>query len=257
MNILLVHGNGGANARFEPMLQLHRAAGSEHFVFHLPSLPGFEGRPLPAAADPWSPFIEALGTVVATDPDGDWVFYGHGIGGSFLLDWAARGWSLPGGGTVRPRGVIMHSIIGASLAERWFPKVMRLRLIRRLIHFLIPLPALRGLWEKRLFLDPDAVPGELRDRFFSDYRQCAAFPVLFDLITPEWYRGRLPLIDGADFHFLWGGRERVVAADYLRFWRRDFPDARFEVVPEWDHFPMLEQAESFYSKITEILPQYE
>jgi hypothetical protein len=48
-----------------------------------------------------------------------------------------------------------------------------------------------------------------------------------------------------------------VAADYLRLWKRDFPASNFEVVAAWDHFPMLEQADSFYHKLTEILARYE
>lgn len=256
-NLLLIHGNGGANARFQLFLEVARKEKPSKLRIHLPLLPGFEGRPFPKAEDQWAPLLQALGEVVQQAPEEKWVLYGHGVGGSMLLEWAKRGWSLPNGHRFQPHDVIMHSIIGASLQARWFPKVMALKPVRSLIHQLNPNQQLRPRWEKKLFLKPSHIPKRIRTQFFEDYRQCAAFPILFDLITPQWYDQVKDELSAQDYYFLWGGEERVVAAQYLEFWKRDFPKARFEIVPEWDHFPMLETPEAFYHKIIEILDIHE
>ena len=251
----MLHGNGGARARFQLFAERLREKDADLVDLHLPALPGFEGRPLDDVEAYWDQFLAPLIQTVEKDPSADWVLYGHGIGGSMLLEWAARGWTLSDGSSFQPRLVIMHSIIGASLQARWFPKVMRFKWMRHLIHQLIYAPSLRPRWERRLFLEPDKIPQALKDRFFEDYKYCAAFPVLFDLITPGWYAQVQAKLDQADFYFLWGGKERVVAADYLSYWRRDFPNSQFTTIPDWDHFPMLEQNEAFYKTImTLILP---
>ena len=170
-NLLLIHGNGGANARFQLVLE-HARSQAPDIRLHLPLLPGFEGRPLPDSSDTWALFMDALGQVVATAPEEEWILYGHGIGGSILLEWATRSWILPDGKTFQPKQVIMHSIIGASLQARWFPKLMKWYPLRRFIHWLIYQPVLRKRWEKRLFLNPEAIPQSLRTQFFEDYRFC-------------------------------------------------------------------------------------
>ncbi len=251
MEVLLLHGNGGAGTRFRPFMERVGNQPTPGLHFHVPELPGFEGRPLPQSGTPsWDPFILALIEHVAARPDVDWVFYGHGIGGSMLLEWASRKWE---GAPRPPRLVVLHSCIGASLEKRWFPKIMRWPLIRELMKRLITAPWLEPVWTRRLFLQPEAIPEELRRQFFEDYRRCEAFSVFFDLITPAWYQTVQKALKQSDFHFLWGGAERVVAAKYVDLWRRDFPNATFEIIPEWDHFPMLDHPDAFFKKIHELL----
>lgn len=254
-NILMVHGNGGAKTRF----QLFKEKVDKETVslgVYLPELPGFEGRPLPEASDYWTLFLRHLGQIVLSDQKKPWIVYGHGIGGSILLEWAARNWILPDRSFFRPEQVILHGIIGASLEQRLFPKVMKWPPIRHLLHRLIYTPWLQPFWERRLFIDPEAIPKALRDQFFLDYRNCRAFPVFFDLITPAWYRQVQSVTAWESFHFIWGSEERVVAAKFLDYWKKDYPNATFEVVEGWDHFPMLEQPEAFYKKIIDRLDQH-
>lgn len=219
----------------------------------IPQLPGFAGRPLPADAPYWDQFMLALGKTVAHAPEANWVLYGHGIGGSLLLEWAARNYALPDGTHLQPEQVILHAPIGASLEHRFFPKLMKPAFIRHFMHWLIYQPAMQSIWEQRLFLYPDQIPADLRRQFFADYRTCAAFPVFFDLITPTWYRQTQQQLQNGTFHFIWGERERVVASKYLAFWERDFPQATVEIIPEWDHFPMLEQLEEFTHKMVQLI----
>ena len=248
--VLLLHGNGGASARFGPLLD--RLADHADLRPVIPALSGFEGRPLPATGDHWSHFMQELGQAIDL-PQADWVLYGHGIGGSLLMEWAARGYPLPNGEHLRPRRVILHSVIGASLGQRWFPKLMKPLWVRETMQHLIATPALQALWEGRLFQHPQRIPADLRRQFFADYARCAAFPVFFDLITVDWYQALLPRIQQVPFYFLWGQRERVVQAKYLRLWRRDFPHATFEVLPGWDHFPMLDQPDEFADKLRALV----
>lgn len=248
-HLLMVHGNGGANLRFEPFLHIARERGFGDWRVHLPLLPGFEGRALPEGAPGWDPFIGALRKAIAGAEQEPWVVYGHGIGGSMLLEWAARGWE-PGW---EPQQVILHGCIGAGLERRLFPQLMRPPLIRNLIHRMVYEPVLQSLWEKRLFQQPEAIPVELRREFFNDYRRCAAFPVFFDLITPQWYRGVQQKLQAEPYHLIWGDKERVVAAHQVAWWQRDFPHAQVQIIPGWDHFPMLEQPESFYELLVDLL----
>ncbi len=257
--VLLLHGNGGGRTRFLPLLELYQQRQAP-FTLHLPALPGFDGRPWPSgAADAWEPMLKALQAVVAQQPGADWVLYGHGVGGSLLLEWASRGWALPGQLQWEPKKVVLHGIIGASLEHRLFPKMMKPRLARTIMQHLIAWPLLRPVWERRLFQSPSQIPEEVRRQFFRDYAQCAAFPIFFDLITPSWYRQVQQSLSKAYFHFIWGSHERVVAARYLKYWEEDFPNARFEVVAGWDHFPMLDEPQAFYDYLSEWItgPSYD
>ncbi|MCB0560272.1 MAG: alpha/beta hydrolase [Lewinellaceae bacterium] len=248
--LLLLHGNGGASARFQPFLQLLGERDAERLSALIPKLPGFEGRPLPEGAISWAPFIEALQrSVEAAGKDGEWVLYGHGIGGSLLLEWASRGWALADGGCLKPHKVILHGCIGASLEHRFFPKLMQPMAVRRLMQWLIAWPALQPIWERRLFLHPERIPSGLRQQFFRDYKTCAAFSLFFDLITPAWYQTVQEQLQAEKFCFIWGDKERVVASRFLKYWQQDFPHSTFDIVPGWDHFPMLDQPKAFYDKV--------
>jgi|AntRauTorckE5430_2_1112549.scaffolds.fasta_scaffold10218_2 pimeloyl-ACP methyl ester carboxylesterase len=249
----MLHGNGGGHTRFLPFLKLLQEKEPVPFRVHLPELPGFDGRPLPEGETGWAVFIRPLQDIVAPLAGEDWVVYGHGIGGSLLLEWAARGWALPGDLKWQPKQVVLHGLIGASLEQRFFPKLMRPMLIRKAMQSLIAWPPMRPVWEKRLFLRPQSIPEHVRRQFFRDYAHCAAFPVFFDLITPDWYRQVQEQLKMAAFNFLWGSKERVVASRYLELWQKDFPNATFEIVEGWDHFPMLEDAGAFYEKLTAII----
>lgn len=251
--LLMIHGNGGARSRFLPFLQeLYQQPVA--FTPVIPELPGFEGRVLPPANDYWDLFIRALQAAVEQHgASAPWVLYGHGIGGSMLLEWGRRGYGLPGDPGWQPQKVILHSCIGASLKKRLFPKLMKPMFIRRLLHRLIPWKPMQRIWERKLFQYPERIPQAVRDRFFADYQQCAAFPVFFDLIDPAWYTQAQQALKTYPFYFLWGDRERVVASRYLTLWQSDFPNSHFEVVPDWDHFPMLDDPGAFQQKIAQIV----
>lgn len=252
MHLLLLHGNGGSRTRFLPFLDQIKRLRPDWTVV-IPALSGFDGRPLPAAENYWDLFLSEIERDLAPYPTENWVLYGHGIGGSLLMEWAGRGYCLPGGREMVPTQVILNSVIGASLHKRFFPQLMKPSWIRRSMQRLIAAPWMQPVWERRLFQQPEQIDADLRRQFFADYAHCEAFSVFFDLITVEWYRQLRPRIADQPFYFLWGENERIVEAKYLSLWRSDFPQACIESVPGWDHFPMLDQPEEFTRKIVNLV----
>ena len=250
-NILLLHGNGGTSTRFIPFLNYLKQSNLP-LEAHIPKLPGFEGRPLPKSDNYWDLFLEAVEQTVSKK-EGEWIFYGHGIGGSVLLELAARDYTFPSGKQVKPTQVILHSCIGASLQHRFFPKLMKPLFVRRFIKRMVYTKALQSFWEKKLFLYPSDIDQAIKNQFFADYKNCQAFETFFDLITPAWYSSVQSKTKEQPFFFLWGDKERVVASKYLSYWQRDFTKASFETVKGWDHFPMLDTPKSFFDKITSVV----
>ena len=254
--LLLLHGNGGARARFQ-LLFNYQDYFSPGYEMVVPALPGFEGRPyIYDHEDQWRPFLKALGEVVkkkgASVP---WIVYGHGIGGSMLMEWASRNWEIEGVQGWRPKHVILHGCIGASLHKRWFPALMRPFWLRQWLQILVSNPKLQPVWERKLFLHPKAIPVSLKKQFFQDYRECAAFPYFFDMITISWYREVQSRIGDRPFYFLWGDQERVVASTHLPLWKAGFPNSTFDIHNGWDHFPMLEDASTFARKLRTIMEE--
>lgn len=125
---------------------------------------------------------------------------------------------------------------------------MRLPGARGAVQRLISTRPLRPIWRRTLF---DAnVPREFSARFLSDYRRCAAFGQMFDVITPTWFLGlqtvRVPTV------LLWGGRDRVLRAEHSVMVRPLLADARVEIVPQWNHFPMVEQPAQYAAHTARI-----
>lgn len=251
LRVLMLHGNGGSTTRFRPFLELVR--NRSEISFHIPSLSGFDGRPLPKSDQYWDLFLSECEKIVGEYPTDKWAVYGHGIGGSLLLELANRKFAFPGGTIIEPESIILHSCVGASLSQRWFPSLMKPKIMRSLIHRMIYSPLLRSMWERRLFLHPENIPDELKTQFFEDYRHCAAFPVWFDLITPAWYRSVVETASTYPLSFLWGAEERVIKAKYLPLWQQDFPNANIDLVEDWDHFPMLDSPQAFTRKLLSLL----
>ncbi|MCI4669361.1 MAG: alpha/beta hydrolase [Bacteroidia bacterium] len=248
--ILMLHGNGGGKTRFKPFLtHIHKREMS--LSVHVPELSGFDGRPLEKSNDYWGLFIKEMGSLI--DPTKDWVLYGHGIGGSMILEWAYRDFILPDGSHFKPKKIVLHAIIGASLHKRFFPQLMKPLWIRHTMKGMISNPILRPLWVRRLFRDPSRIPSKILHRFFDDYAQSEAFSVFFDMIDVPWYNKVREKLSEEEFFFIWGERERIIKSKYLDLWKQDFPNSDFVVVPEWDHFPMLDEVEDFTEKMLNFL----
>lgn len=234
LTLVAVHGNGGGGFRFQ-RVRPHIAG---DIRFEAVTLPGFGGRPADPTLRTLTDYAERLWSEVS-ELGGPMVMLGHGIGGSIALDMIQR----------HPvDGLIIHAPVGTRLDERLFPKLMKPEPIRRLVRWGIASRLTRPL-TSRVFFSGD-VPTEYRNEFLSEYARAEAFSQMFDLITPEWWE-TLRAVDLPSV-LLWGSEDRVLGADQVDDYRGLLPQAEIEVVPGWDHFPMVEQPAEYARTITSI-----
>lgn len=251
-NILVLHGNGGSVTRFLQSIEYFAKHNPEINII-IPELPGFDNRLLPEAANYWDVFLTAIYTSIHSVETEDLIFYGHGIGGSILMELAARDYVFPNNKRVVPKKLILHSIIGASLDKRAFPLLMKPQWVRNTMQKLISAQWMRKIWIKRLFRKPERIPAAILDRFFDDYKNCGAFSLFFDLINIEWYNSVKTKIDDRNMILLWGQQERILDIKYMGLWKSDFPNATIDIVKQWDHFPMMDETEDFCRKLTGLV----
>jgi pimeloyl-ACP methyl ester carboxylesterase len=236
VTVIAVHGNGGGSFRFSMVAE--RVSSRIRFI--APDLPGFgyAGRPTPLLSI--RSYAEWLADAIEATSSPR-VLLGHGIGGAFVLELLQRHRDLCD-------AVILHAPVGAALNRRALPTLMKPRAMRWLAQRAIASRILRPLWERRFFRSP--VPERYTDVFFSNYRKCAAFGPMFDMITPRWFNSLSPVDIPAVL--LWGGQERVLAPSQASAYLRVLPQARTVIVPEWDHFPMLDAPTSYAEQISTL-----
>lgn len=228
LTVVAVHGNGGGASRFA-RLGDSLAPG---VALHAVTLPGFGDVPADATLVTVADYADRLARLL---PDSDVVLLGHGIGGSIALDLVSR---RPG----IARGLILHAPVGAHLDSRLFPKLMATDVVRNLVKRAITLRPLRPLLHRVFF--PNGVPEPHRSAFFDGYRRCEAFAQMFDIITVAWFDGLEPITD-TPVGLLWGEEDRVLKAGHTSQFEAKAPGAITEIVPGWDHFPMLEQPAAY------------
>lgn len=233
VTIIAVHGNGGGGFRFSMLAE--RVPPDVRFI--APDLPGFgsAGRVAPLAT--MRAYADWLADVVEATA-APRVLLGHGIGGAFVLELLQRHHDLVS-------GVILHAPVGARLEQRRFPALMRPRFVRWLLKQAVASPVLRPIWRRRFFRAP--VPDRIAAAFFGNYRRCAAFSAMFDMITPRWFNSLVPVHVPAVL--LWGGRERVLSPAQAPAYQEVLPNAEIVIEPDWDHFPMLDAPASYARRI--------
>lgn len=237
LHLVAVHGNGGGASRFARMID---ALGDEVHLTAV-TLPGFSTTPRDPSLMTVSDYADRLADLMAplgTRP----VVLGHGIGGSFALDLAAR----------RPdtmAGLILHAPVGANLDTRLFPRIMSTAPVRAAAKRLIAARVPRPLW-RRLFF-PHGAPKPILDTFFDEYRTCEAFGQMFEIISPSWFR-QLPPVEGVPTVVLWGEHDRVLRSGQADVITSKVPGAEVIVQAGWDHFPMIEQPQEYADVITTI-----
>jgi pimeloyl-ACP methyl ester carboxylesterase len=236
ITVVAVHGNGGGGFRFE-RVRPHLPDGVRLVAV---TLPGFADVPADPALTTLRGFAERLERLVDAEPRPR-VLLGHGIGGSIALELGQRA----------PRcvdGFILHAPVGARLEARWFPRLMRLPGTRALGRRLFTARLLRGFWRARLFRHP--VPASYLQRFFDEYRACAAFGRMFDLVTAEWFRGLKPI--EAKTALLWGERDSVLGVDQAAAFRPLLPGALVSFPGRWGHFPMIDAPEAYARELAAL-----
>lgn len=76
------------------------------------------------------------------------------------------------------------------------------------------------------------------------------FSQMFDLITAGWFNNLEPV--ELPSVLVWGGRERVLSVEQVRNYAALLPDAEKRIVPDWNHFPMIEQPEDSAREISAL-----
>jgi pimeloyl-ACP methyl ester carboxylesterase len=236
LTIVALHGNGGGAFRFE---RVHPYIPVD-IRFSAVTLPGFAQVPAQPQLNSLTAYAAYLKALIALEKR-PLILLGHGIGGSIALEFAQHN-------EASLDGLILHAPVGTRLDRRLFPRLMALPGARTLGQWLFSAPVTRPLFKRLLFSRP--VPAAYLDRFFEEYRHCAVFGQMFELISAAWFRGLRPV--QLPTALLWGERERLLKVDQLADYRALFPRHLVRVVPDWDHFPMIEQPEAYAREITTL-----
>lgn len=235
ITVVAVHGNGGGAFRFS-LMPRPLADGVD---LHAVTLPGFEGVPLPQGPVTVATFADALAAELAMI-EGPRIVLGHGIGGSIALDALGRHEGIA-------EGLILHAPVGARLDERLFPRIMSTPVMRRIVQWGISARPTRIIAARLLFR---GTPAGFTDRFLAEYRRCAAFGPMFDILTAEWFDALTPLDLPATV--LWGEHDRVLGSDQADEIEALVPGAERVVVPGWGHFPMIDDPADYAAHIAEL-----
>lgn len=231
-SVLALHGNGGGGFRFSLL--------RPDFRLSTPTLPGFEGGEALSSLEEYVHHIHTL----LFDLPRPRVMLGTGIGGSLILEYLQHY-----SNTVD--AVILHAPVGAHLEKRRFPRLLRLPGMARLVQALLASKLLRPLWRRLFFQRPERVPLGFLNQFFSNYGRCRAFALMFDWLTPQWWAQLQP--QNVPAALLWGEEERMLKPEHTREFVKKLPQALVRIVPGWDHFPMIEQAEEFCAEMNLLL----
>jgi pimeloyl-ACP methyl ester carboxylesterase len=241
LTIVALHGNGGGAFRFQRVQPYI----PDSIRFSAVTLPGFARVPPQPHLDSLAAYAVHLNSLLAVEKR-PLILLGHGIGGSIALELAQHE-------EAGLDGLILHAPVGTRLERRLFPRLMALPGARRLGQWLFSARLVRPLFKRLLFSRP--VPAAYLDRFFEEYRHCAVFGQMFELISPAWFKSlhpvRLPTA------LLWGEQERLLKVDQLDDYRALCPNALVRIVPNWGHFPMIEQPEAYAREIVTLAQRLE
>ncbi len=236
LTLIALHGNGGGAFRF--------ARCAPHMPpavrFVALTLNGFADLPPDPTLQTMRDYAERIRQMIADLPRPR-LLLGHGIGGAFVLE-------LMQHHPEAAEGILLHAPVGARLETRRFPKLMQPPFMRSLGKRLFAARFMRPLWRRLLFRQP--VPSAYLDQFFTEYRRCAVFGQMFDLITAEWFDSLRPCEVRAGL--LWGARERVLKVGQVVDYQALLPRHVLRIVPDWDHFPMIEQPSDYAAEVSAL-----
>ncbi|MDJ0756087.1 MAG: alpha/beta hydrolase [Ardenticatenaceae bacterium] len=239
INIIALHGNGGGGFRFarlEPYIPAE-------VRFEAVTLPGFAEKPRDPSLRSMRDYAFALRRESQlVHESGPKVLLGTGIGGSFALEYLQHFDDV--------QGLILHAPVGTRLDERWFPRLMRLPGMTTLGQRVFSSRLTRPVFKKLLFVDSSTVPEDYVNQFFTAYRRCDAFGQMFEILNRAWWESLRPL--NVPTALLWGERERVLTVDQLEDYKSLLPHHIVRTVPNWDHFPMIEQPEAYAREIIKL-----
>ncbi len=238
-SLIALHGNGGGGFRFE---RIKPFIPSEiHFM--APTLPGFADVPRNPALRSLRDYAFTLHEMISAKAR-PLVLLGTGIGGSIALEFLQHF-------EHDVQGLILHAPVGTRLNKRLFPRLMKPMFMRRFGQWLFSAPLTRPIMKRLIFSQSaGTIPQDYINKFFDEYRRCAVFAQMFDLITDEWFQSLRP--SAVPAVLLWGEKERVLTPDQAADYQKLLPNSFIQLVPNWDHFPMIEQPEEYAQLVVEL-----
>jgi hypothetical protein len=249
---LFLGGNGHARVRLAAARaavdRLDAAGEIAGFDISEVPYPGFEGRPRVADAPT---FLRALADVTAEQcARGDVVVHATGIGALFAVTLRVR--KAMGRAPLVLQGPVLW-----GLERRWMPRLARAGLAP-VIPLLFRSAAFRRHFLGKHFVAPPRA--DVADAFFDGYGRCTATADLFRWCGPAWLREieRTVHEGGADLAHVqvwWGGRDKVVGPDELRWTEKAlgvrWPERTFD---HWGHYPMMDDAEGWARAVAATVP---
>ena len=236
ISIIAIHGNGGGGFRFEIAKPLF----SSNINFLNPSLPGFNSTNNHSINLTMKQYAEWLANYIK-DIESPRILMGHGLGGVFVLEFLQHYPDMVD-------GVILHSIVGANLNKRIFPKLMKLPLVAWLTKNIIAHPIARPVISRKFF--QKKINKLYENKFFEAFAKCNAFEKMFHLIDYSWFKNLSPAHIPAAF--LWGENDWILKKKEMDAFQNLFPFSYKDVVHDWDHFPMIDRPESYAFEVTRL-----
>jgi hypothetical protein len=236
--VLFLGGNGHAPVRLEPA---RRALAERGEPFELRDCPYPLGSSFEGMLDELEVAIDAWHTEHDTR-----LVYATGIGALVALALRARGALLD-------TDVVLQGGVLWGLEQRWFPRLMRLGPMPRLLAVALRLPATRRRFVTKHF--EHAPEPAFQRAFFDGYDDADAFATWFGWLTPALLRRlehELPARPGAleRLEAWWGGRDRVVSLEELRVTERalgvTLPVRDFAA---WGHYPMIDDPDGWVEEL--------
>lgn len=239
VSIIAIHGNGGGGFRFDIAKPLFPSS----INFLTPSLPGFNCEEIPSNNYSMKQYAEWIANYLK-DVEQPRILMGHGLGGVFVLEFLQSYSDMVS-------SVILHSIAGANLDKRILPKLMKLPYVAWLIKNTIAHPITRPIISRKIF--QRKIDALYEQKFFEAFGKCDAFEQMFNLIDHSWFKSLSPVNIPAAF--LWGENDWMLKTNEVEAFQKLFPFNYKDVVPDWDHFPMITQPERYALKVTALAKQ--
>jgi len=237
-SLIAIHGNGGGGFRFERLKPF--IPSSVNFL--APTLPGFAEVKRDPNLKTLKDYAFKLREMIASQAK-PMILLGTGIGGSIALEFLQHF-------EREVQGLILHAPVGTRLNQRLFPKLMKPVFVRRFGQWLFSSTLARPLFKPLLFQSPEQIPADYLKKFFDEYRRCEAFAEMFDIINDAWFKSLRP--SNIPAVLLWGEKERVLTPDQAHDYQTLLPNSIIKLVPNWNHFPMIEQPEAFAREVISL-----
>lgn len=236
ISITAIHGNGGGGFRFDMAKSLF----PKNINFNNPTLPGFDIKNKTAERLSINEYADWLADYMRNIQRPS-ILMGHGLGGVFILEFLQKHAALVD-------GVILHSIVGANLNKRIFPKLMKLPGVAFIAKNLIASSLFRPIFRRRFF--QNKIDSNFEKIFFDAFGKCEAFESMFHQIDYSWFKKLIPIDVPATF--LWGEKDWILKPSEINELKKIFPCHSKLIIPGWDHFPMIDQPESYAFEVTKI-----